>query len=322
MNAHPTHTSFIVVGDVMVDTFARTDSVVTIGADQSAVISRHIGGQGANTAAWLAWLQTNVALIASSGDDPAGQWAIRELMDTGVDTRIRRMHQSTGNCVVIVDSQGSRTMFSDPGANEQISAVAIHELMRLLDTAMPHVHIHVSGYLLERDPGLPRSLLKSARLACPSLTASLDTAAMLPTPTHREGLLDALAHLDVLIGTQEEFVALSDLAPNSSPSDAPVVLDHWRSSTGFTGVLVMKRGRDGSTADNGRERLHSAALPGPVVDTTGAGDAFSAGFLAAWVPDQNNLAAALRSGTQAAATAIGRLGAGPPTAEPSTAEGR
>ncbi|MDA2989769.1 MAG: PfkB family carbohydrate kinase, partial [Actinomycetota bacterium] len=98
-----------------------------------------------------------------------------------------------------------------------------------------------------------------------------------------------------------------------------VVLDRWRTALGFSGVIVMKQGRHGATVDTPTQRHHAAAPKVHVVDTTGAGDAFSAGFLAAWTTDQRNLVKALGSGAQAAATAITHLGAGPASDGPTTA---
>jgi ribokinase len=308
-------TSFIVLGDVMVDTFARVTDSITLGSDQPAVISRQVGGQGANTAAWLAWLQTSVILIAVCGEDSSGTWVAEQLIDAGVDPHLHRVRHPTGSCVVIVDSEGTRTMFSDPGANQQITNFSLHALPSILESSPLHPHVHLSGYLLERDPDLPRILVESTRTAARPVTTSLDTAALVPTAIHRTGLVRALPYLDVLIGTQDELTSFADLPSGASPLDESALIDHWRTHRGFSGVLVIKRGAHGATADDGRERLSNAAIPASVVDTTGAGDAFSAGFLAAWSPGQDTLESALRSGTEVAAMAVARLGAGPPSAE-------
>jgi len=326
----PQRTDFIVLGDVMVDTFARIRTSITLGSDHSAAISRFIGGQAANTAAWLGWLRSPVTLIAACGADSAGTWARERLAGAGVTPLLHQVAQPTGTCVVIVDHAGERTMFSDPGANHQVSNFAAHKLRRALSAADSPTHVHLSGYLLERDPTLPRALLESARIELPAVTTSVDTAALLPIPAHKAGLLRALPYLDVLIGTQHELAdmaEMADLAQSTAPLPDSVVLDHWRTALGFTGVIVMKQGGHGATVDTAVERHHVAAPQVHVLDTTGAGDAFSAGFLAAWTTDQRNLVGALDSGTQAAATAIAHLGAGPPavgsaTVGSATTEGR
>lgn len=315
MSDRQIRTSFIVLGDVMVDTFARIADSITLGSDQPAVISRQVGGQGANTAAWLAWLQTSVTLIAACGEDSAGTWVAEQLVDAGVHPHLHAVTLPTGHCVVIVDSEGGRTMFSDPGANQQITDFSLHTLTSVLESSPPDPHVHLSGYLLERDPDLPKLLVESTRTAARPVTTSLDTAALVPTAIHRTGLMRALPYLDVLIGTQDELTSFADLPSGALPLDESALIDHWRTHLGYSGLIVVKRGGRGAIADDGRERLSNAAIPASVVDTTGAGDAFSAGFLAAWSPGQDTLEAALRSGTEVAAMAVARLGAGPPSAE-------
>ena len=321
MSDQPTQTHFIVLGDVMVDTFARTRTDITHGFDHPAAVSRHIGGQAANTAAWLAWLRTPVSLIAACGADSAGTWVREQLADTGVTPLLHEVAQPTGSCIVIVDGAGERTMFSDPGANQQVSDLAVRLLSEALAAANSPTHVHLSGYLLERDPQLPRALVESARIHNPDVTTSMDTAALPPAPSHTAGLLRALPFLDVLIGTQHELAEIAGCAENPGVDRTleSVVLDRWRTALGFSGVMVMKQGRHGATVDTPTQRHHAAAPKVHVVDTTGAGDAFSAGFLAAWTTDQRNLVEALGSGAQAAATAITHLGAGPASDGPTTA---
>jgi ribokinase len=307
--------SFIVVGDVMVDTFARITGNILLGSDQPAVVTRQVGGQAANTAAWLACLQTSVTLIAACGEDSTGRWVTQRLGDLGVHPHLHAVRRPTGHCVVIVDSEGTRTMFSDPGANEGITDFADQALMSVIESAQPHQHVHLSGYLLERDPSLPGRLVESTRAAAHPITTSLDASALTATTAHRAGLVRVLPDLDVLIGTQEELAFLAEFPSGASRLDESALIDHWRTHLGYSGVLVVKRGGHGATADDGRGRWSTAALKASVVDTTGAGDAFSAGFLAAWSPEQDTLEAALKSGTEVAAMAVARLGAGPPSAE-------
>ena len=324
MSDQPTQTHFIVLGDVMVDTFARTRTDITHGFDHPAAVSRHIGGQAANTAAWLAWLRTPVSLIAACGADSAGTWVREQLADTGVTPLLHEVAQPTGSCIVTVDGVGERTMFSDPGANQQVSDFAVRQLSEALAAANSPTHVHLSGYLLERDPELPRALVESARIHNPDVTTSIDTAALPPAPAHTAGLMRTLPFLDVLIGTQHELALIAGCAesPGVDRTFESVVLDRWRTVLGFSGVIVMKQGRHGATVDTTTQRHHAAAPKVHVVDTTGAGDAFSAGFLAAWTTDQRNLVGALGSGAQAAATAIAHLGAGPPAGGPVKMEGR
>lgn len=304
-------TYFIVVGDVMVDTFARSHDRITMGTDHAATISRHVGGQAANTSSWLAWLGMPVTLIASCGDDTDGQWVSHELNSLGVQPNLTVVDRPTGVCSVIVDIDGARTMFSDPGANLVIDHLSSDAWSELVAATRERSHVHASGYLLERDDAIMASLLKSARTRNPSLTASVDTAALNPTDSHRRSLLGALPYLDVLMGTIEELASFAGFPEANAQGHETALIDHWRTSHAFAGTIVIKRGADGALADNGDEQVTIGAQPTHVADTTGAGDAFCAGFLAAWTLDQSDLATALESGTTTASTAISRVGAGP-----------
>ena len=305
----PDSAAVVVVGDVMVDTFVITDRPLTSGEDHPMRSLRRVGGQAANTSAWLAWAGTPVYLVAVCGDDAEGDWAEQSLASVGVRTRLVRDGGSTGSCLVIVDSTRERTMFSSPGANSVIAEVGRHQVEgvwnSLGSTAL--THLHLSGYLLDRDPMLAVDL---ARHAPKNATVSIDTAAFHPSSDHRRALADLIAHLDVLIGTADELGAFSDSSVNA---DVASLARTWRDR--FNGVVVVKQGSAGASVLADGELLQASALPTEVVDTTGAGDAFTAGFLAAWILDHAGLTQALRSGVEAASQAVGRIGAAPPAQE-------
>lgn len=309
MTDKPKSPSFVVVGDVMVDTFARSRDRITLGTDHSATISRHVGGQAANTSSWLAWVGAPVTLIAACGADTNGQWVSKELSSLGVHPNLTVVDRPTGVCSVVVDTDGSRTMFSDPGANQGVEHLADGSWTDDISSAEGPCHVHVSGYLAERDHTIIASLLQLAKsLTTPPFT-SVDTAALTTTASHRRALLSALPNLDVLLGTFEELASFADFP--GAPGSESDLIDHWRRTHSFTGTIVIKRGADGAVADDGDQRLFVAAQPTHVVDTTGAGDAFCAGFLAAWILNRADLGAALESGTKTASSAISRIGAGP-----------
>lgn len=296
----------------MVDTLVRFEGPFTLGADHGAVITRHVGGQAANTAAWLAWLGSPVALAAACGDDPEGEWANERLQRQGVRSAMSSVPGPTGRCVVVVQSDGSRTMFSEPGANGHLARFDEDAWESVLRIGQAPAHVHVSGYLLEREPSLAGRVLALARRRTPDATTSLDTAALPASDSHRAGIESALPHLDVVVGTSEELAGLADLPADTA--DVAVV-DRWRTAMGFSGVLISKAGRHGATAFHGTRSEHVSAVPTAVVDTTGAGDAFAAGFLATWHPGSGELAAAVRAGNEAAAIAVATIGAGPPAEE-------
>ena len=303
--------AFVVVGDVMVDTIVIIDGPLSAGVDHLVTTMRHVGGQAANTAAWLAWSGMQVHLVAVCGDDDDGEWVDAQLGAIGVRTHMPRASGPTGSCIVVVDSTGERTMFSSPGTNRGIADIGPGELASLWTVPgfSQITHLHLSGYLLDRDPDLVAVL---AGHAPEHASVSIDAAAFRPNDAHRRSLLDSIAHLDVLIGTAEELAALLDPHPGD-PTDVTALAHRWRDR--FAGLVVVKQGAAGASALAAGELLHEPALPADVVDTTGAGDAFTAGFLAAWALDRTAIREALRSGTEAAAQAVSRIGANPPAQE-------
>lgn len=308
--------TFVVVGDVMVDIFASVDGSVLLGKDQAARNSRSLGGQAANTATWLARMSGDVHLVAACGDDDEAGWVRSHLDDNGVHAHLHVADAPTGTCVVLVDQGGRRTMLSDPAANIHLVDVPVESWATLLQPTHTagRTHLHLSGYLLDRHPSFAGSLTQIARQNVGSCTVSIDTGAMAVTETARRALAATLPDLDLLIGTIDE---LTDFLPPTSVSAQTVdsLLDTWRDTYGTETTLVVKQGGDGATADDGHERVHRPAAPAIVVDTTGAGDAFTAGFLAAWTPGRDTLARALDSGTGVASLAVAHVGAGPASLE-------
>ena len=314
MNASPhlaTRSTVVVVGDVMVDTFVIIDRPLSTGVDHPMRLVRRVGGQAANTSAWLAWSGSSVHLVAGCGDDEEGAWVDNRLQTGGVTTHLVRNSEPTGSCIVIVDPSGERTMFSSPGANGAMADIGRQEVAsvweRLGSTQV--AHLHLSGYLLDRDPAIVADL---ARHVPDLATVSLDTAAFHPDGVHRRALDEALAHLDVLIGTAGELSAFLDSGSSTVP-DVPALVRAWRER--FPGVVVVKEGAAGASALADGELVRSPAQATEVVDTTGAGDAFTAGFLAAWVLDRTAIPEALSSAIHTASRALGRVGADPPAQE-------
>jgi len=309
-------TSFVVVGDVMVDTFVAIDGAMRLGADQSATFTRAIGGQAANTASWLAHVGSTVTLVASCGADEDSSWIAHQLDSLGVRAQLLSGDHSTGRCTIVVDVDGRRTMFSDPGANRALASVPDETWLHVLshDPGKARRHLHLSGYLLDRSPTLVPDLANLVRddsADGPVTTVSLDTAAMAIGTVQRTTLVDSLSHIDLLLGTVEE---LSAFLPVDTPQTHSVdqLIDAWRNCYPVQTALVVKNGAEGATADAYGIRVHQPAHQTKAIDTTGAGDAFAAGFLAAWSPGREHLTQALASGAEVAALAVGHIGAGPP----------
>jgi sugar/nucleoside kinase (ribokinase family) len=287
-----------VVGEIMIDVLAHTSSAPAPGSDAPAVISDEDGGSGANLAAWLADLGVPVELVARVGDDARGATALGVLDAAGVTVRVARdPGRATGRCVVIVTPDGERTMFPDPGANERL---AVSDLDGLAWRAGDH--LHVSGYSLLREGSREAALAALERARAGALTVSIDASSeALLLAIGPETFLSWLAPGDLLLANADEAAALTG---QSEPHEA------LRALTERDLLVVVKRGPDGAVVGSGEQRWSTPAAPAENRDTTGAGDAFAAGFLASWTRGAD-IEEALRLATRVAARAVSLQGGRP-----------
>lgn len=282
-----------VVGDVGLDIVAKLDGAVVFGHDTRAAIAVHPGGAGGNTAAWLAKQDVDVSLIARVGADEAGRTARSELAAAGIECIFAEDRQLPTCCVVVLVAQdGDRTMLADRGANKAFSA----EDVRLPVTAA-RSHLHLSGYVL-LDAGSREAGIASLRAAKEAgWTTSVDPQAAVHIETAgAEQFLSWISGADLLLPNDAELAALGGL-------DA--VLAH-------VGTVVVTHGRHGASWYSAEHRVNVPAPQVHEADSTGAGDAFNAGLLAAWLYGSNPvdaLTAGVAAGT-AAAAAIGARPAG------------
>lgn len=285
-----------VIGEVMVDVIAHTSSPPAPGSDAEASVMDQDGGSAANVAAWLAELGVPVELIARVGADAYGDGALARLAAAGVVLSIARdPSQATGRCVVIVTPDGERTMFPDPGANAHLTDVDTREWR-------PGEHLHASGYSLLRQ-GSRAAVLKSLeRARAQGLTVSVDASSEAPLrDLGPEAFLAWLEPGDLLFANAAEAQALTGLTEPEEALDALIA----------RGLLaVVKRGGAGALAGHGTLRWGVPAIPADARDTTGAGDAFAAGFLASWTRDRD-IEEALRLATRLAARAVTLQGGRP-----------
>ncbi|MGP3912148.1 carbohydrate kinase family protein [Nonomuraea sp. 10N515B] len=295
-------TRVVVVGDLMTDAVARARYALARASDTPAIVTMHGGGSGANIASWLAVEGAEVAFIGRRGADITGRNRDMELMGYGVDARlVMDPERPTGTCVVLVTHKGERTMLSDPGAN---AALSPEDLPRDLFTSGSHLHL--SGYTLinegSRDAGL--AALDMARRG--GMSISVDCASSAPLErTGAEPFLEWTNGAKLLFANADQAKVLTG---RDDPEAAAKVLTAW-----FPQVVIKQNAEGALWFSNGRpEPVHVAAEPvDKIVDGTGAGDAFSAGFLPPWLEGKPP-AEALASGCRLAAKAIMHLGARPP----------
>ncbi|HHX45556.1 MAG TPA: sugar kinase [Chloroflexi bacterium] len=291
----------LIVGELSVDIIVRCAGPPRFGQVEQVVedIALCAGSSSAIAAASAARMGLRVLFASRVGPDLFGRYMIDVLQEVGVDTMGVRTDPAVKTGVTIVLSRDQdRAMLTYPGS---IAAVAPDDVDPAWYGAARHLHA-ASPFLLT---GLRRSLpdmMHRARSA--GMTVSLDTNW---DPNERWDVADLLAATDVFLPNANEACAIAghddlDAAIDALATRVPLV--------------VVKCGADGAIAASGAERFQAPAYPVPVVDTTGAGDTFDGGFIAAWLRGEP-LERCLQLGCACAAGAVSQPGGmtGQPTWE-------
>lgn len=282
----------------MTDVVALLSDEIVYGGDTSVEITYIGGGAAANVASWLGVNGVDVTLVARVGDDRSGSDAISEIQQFNVKSAvIKDTRASTGTVIVLVTPNGERTMLPDSGANGLIETTDV-------PTLKSSDRIYVSGYLLLNPQSRQAALeiLKVARGA--GALIFVDPASAAPILQVGAGnFLDWIGKVDVLLANLEEAQVLTGEK------------DPWRAAEELLGTartVIVKLGADGAIGLTETTRAQVSALSvGHVVDTTGAGDAFAAGFLLSG----GSLEESLASGARVAAECVVSVGARPQVAK-------
>ncbi len=262
----------LVVGDANLDLVLRGDVVPRFGQAEQLLDGADLvlGSSAGIVAAGLARLGVATALAARVGADLFGVRTRELLSAAGVDTsHVLSSPEPTG-LSVILSAPDDRAILTLVGAISALSDADVQNAASALEPA----HVHVASFFLV--PAVAAALparLESLRAA--GMTTSLDTNW---DPSGRwEGVRECLAYLDVLLPNAAEAMALSR-AIGDDPDDPE---DAARRLAARGPAVVVKDGSRGGFAVADGSLVRAPSRPVRVVDTTGAGDSFAAGFLAA-----------------------------------------
>jgi ribokinase len=235
------------------------------------------------------------------GADPLGDVAVAAL--AGVALAVERdPERPTGTCIVLVHPGGERTMIPDAGAND---ALELAELPA-------GEHLHLTGYGLLRRGSRP-AMLRALELARErGMTVSVDPSSAAPLAAE-PAFLDRIAGAALLLPNADEARVLTG-EPDPERAARALARRVRSSSASRRGTadsaVVVTLGAEGALWSDGERVLRAPAVAGHVVDTTGAGDAFAAGLLAARAGGAEP-AEQLAAGCELAARAVGVRGARP-----------
>lgn len=266
----------VVAGDANVDLVLRGDVVPRFGQAEQLADSGDLvlGGSASIAAAGVARLGVPTSLVARVGADTFGTFTLDALRGCGVDVASVEVAdgEPTG-LSVILSTPGDRAILTVPGT---IPTLTGERVARVLDARSAPGLLHVASYFLQ--PGLARDLpgvLTRARSQ--GWTTSLDTNW---DPAEEWAGLDAvLPHLDLLLPNRNELRAIAGAL--GEPADLDDVALAVRIARRGPRVVVKDGANGGWSVGADGDVVHAPGVAVDVVDTTGAGDSFDAGYLGA-----------------------------------------
>lgn len=286
------------VGDLMLDVVAQIPTSphdLHLDNDNRTIISTHAGGAGGNVASWLAALGNEVTMVGRIGDDAAGSAITAEFDSLGISYgKIVKEGLHTGVVICLVDPSGKRTMLADNGANAGLTFDDLPPLEGF-DS------VYLTGYALLAPLSRTGVLEMVQAINAAKIPITFDPATvggMKNVPVTE--ILSWCAQMDTLIMNEEEAIYLS------GSSNIKSALDFFLE---ITPRAIVKRGAHGSIGrQRGGDFIAVAAHATQVVDTTGAGDSFAAGFIDSFITGRN-FEEAIKRASAVAAHCVAIVGA-------------
>ncbi len=259
------------------------------------------GGSAANTIAGMAALGQKCGFIGQVAKDQLGDVFSHDIKAIGVtfNTEPRAAEPPTARCLILVTPDGQRTMNTFLGASQFLPATAIDKAM--IESA---AILYLEGYLW--DPEEPRAAMQSAIATAHGVgrKVALTLSDVFVIDRYRADFMELIdnGHIDILFANDGEVASLMQMA------DIPAAVQALAAKVP---TLVVTHGPNGAEAHSGGEHARIAAEPvEKVVDTTGAGDLFAAGFLSGQAQGRS-LVDSLTMGAVCAAEIIAHFGPRP-----------
>ncbi len=262
--------------EFLTDWEIRKDGMTLIEEDRARDLTREArsalvtpGGSGANTIAGLASFGSKAAYIGKVADDELGKIFRKDMTDDGIifDTVPLTGGPATARCIIFVTPDGARSMNTFLGASVMFSPADVNE-----DIVRAGKILYLEGYLFDREDAKAAFVHASEIARAAGRKVSLTLSDNFCVDRHRESFRHLIKnHVDVLFANEAELLSLYE----TDDFDAAV-----EALRGDQALAAVTRSEKGSVVIGDGEPIEVPAEPvDKVVDTTGAGDQYAAGFL-------------------------------------------
>jgi len=282
-------------GALNVDTLLKVGRIA--GAEEESFIESYTescGGSAANTIVGLARLGCKVGFVGKVADDHEGKLQVDSFVNEGVDVEgiVHAKKGKSGTVLGFVDKKGARALYINPGENDTLESREIN-----LDYVAQTSFLHMTSFVGERPF---RAQKKIVGMLPKTLKLSFDPGALYAQR--------GFTAIEPLIRSSYVFMPNSlELEQLTGEADyhegAKIILEMG------VKIVVVKLGAKGCYVTDGQEERLIESFPAEAIDTTGAGDAFNAGFLFGLLNNKNNLFECGRLGNFVASKSITARGA-------------
>jgi len=228
------------------------------------------GGSAANTMSGLARLGIEAGFLSKIGTDEVGAFFKKQMVETNVKPQLLTSATPSGRVIAMVTPDGERTFATCLGAAAEMRADDIRpELFDRWDI------FYVEGYLVA-NPSMLRKAIATAKDK--GMTIAIDMASYNVVEENRDFMLDLINnYVDIVFANEKEAFALTEMEPEAA---LHFIAERCQ-------IAVVKVGAKGALVQRGKEIVSIPPMQADVVDTTGAGDMWAAGFLAGLVKGEN-----------------------------------
>ncbi len=242
-----------------------------IGEDLSVYGSKMAaGGSAANTISGLAKLGVESGFLGMVGNDEVGLYFEKDMIDSNVKPILLKSDTPTGRVQAIVTKDGERTFATCLGASSELSANHIKpELLSGWD------YLYIEGYLVANREMLDKAIDNAKKQ---NMKTAIDLASYNVVEEYRDYLMKLIEDkIDIVFANEQEAKALTGMGPEDALHCLASKCD----------IAVVKTGAKGSLIQKGDKMTRIGPRESKVIDTTGAGDMWAAGFLAGLVRGEN-----------------------------------